>query len=570
MKIRAFALVPLFASSLALAAGPTALESVDATLSRYKKSFAQQVNAPTLKSEKISPDAQARRDEILKERQMAGDKFLKSKDKVRLKKIKLVRDGKKFDSLEQIKTGRARIELNDQATDLKDSSRLTADNKPNNWVTSLFAMDTANLTSGQVLAQPWSDDYWAIYRGILGARYADRNFKAASNEDWQKFYDYTQKTAPALKIFQEAAVVTTSDLASLSAAERADFRRLNMLSPSEKYDLLVGDTSFSLTRRGWLEGKQYADQDPQHKVETWMGICHGWAPAAYMQKRPLSPVTLRTKIGNKPITFFPADIKALASLMWANGSPNAKFIGGRCGDKSPKKDPTSGRVLDQDCFDTNPGTWHLVTVNKLGVEKRSFVLDVTYDYEVWNQPMAGYSYTYFNPATMDRAANVQQAKISYDAFAPNDKFRKIREARGWAGGRKPAYIVGVAMDAEYVVETEPLHLKEDKPELDALTTARWMYDLELDEQGNILGGEWYSNAHPDFLWTYDSTDTPYIQADASASGFWGKSYKTIPSQWTQPAIMAARQGQPLSKIVNSLIERSQGKLTNADMPPDDE
>ena len=30
--------------------------------------------------------------------------------------------------------------------------------------------------------------------------------------------------------------------------------------------------------------------------------------------------------------------------------------------------------------------------------------------------------------------------------------------------------------------------------------ARYLYTLELDSTGKIIGGEWHQNAHPDFLW----------------------------------------------------------------------
>ena len=58
---------------------------------------------------------------------------------------------------------------------------------------------------------------------------------------------------------------------------------------SEKYDALIGDKSGALTRRMWLEGKGY--YDASGKVETWMGICHGWSPAAYMLDRPVGIAT---------------------------------------------------------------------------------------------------------------------------------------------------------------------------------------------------------------------------------------------------------------------------------------
>jgi len=49
-------------------------------------------------------------------------------------------------------------------------------------------------------------------------------------------------------------------------------------------------------------------------VETWMGICHGWAPASYMLARPRRTLSLKSPDGVL-IRFFPSDVKALASLL---------------------------------------------------------------------------------------------------------------------------------------------------------------------------------------------------------------------------------------------------------------
>src|SRR5262249_50319012 len=154
-------------------------------------------------------------------------------------------------------------------------------------------------------------------------------------------------------------------------------------------------------------------QDSSGNVETWMGICHGWSPAAFMIARPTNAITVVAADGKTPITFYPSDIKALSSQLWANNPADSRFIGGRCNVKKPKVDSV-GRIIDQDCFDTNPGTWHLAVVNQIGIGKRSFVLDVTYDYEVWNQPARKYSYVYFNPQTLKPVGKLQDAIVAID------------------------------------------------------------------------------------------------------------------------------------------------------------
>src|SRR5688572_29322977 len=123
-----------------------------------------------------------------------------------------------------------------------------------------------------------------------------------------------------------------------------------------------------------------------------MGYCHGWSPASFMMERPKHVIKVTAADGRTQIPFYPSDIKALATALWANANPPIRFISGRCESKKPKED-RNGRVTDPDCFDTNPGAWHLAVVNQVGVSKRSFVFDSSYDYEVWTQPAYSYEYT---------------------------------------------------------------------------------------------------------------------------------------------------------------------------------
>jgi hypothetical protein len=417
--------------------------------------------------------------------------------------------------LKDIEPGRAPIQGNDLVEDLVDNG--------DRALRSLEDMEKRRLRAAKLAETPWSDDYWAIYKGVLAARYADDAFPA--DEDWKKNNDYvTDPTRSFQSIF-------SSRLAS----------SIDTLSPAEKYDLLVGDKAGTLTHAMWEEGEEYYKR--YGKVERWMGVCHGWAPGAYMLPRPTDAVTVTAADGKTRIRFYPSDIKALGTLLWAKAEAPTKFSGGRCDIKEPKQD-SNGRVTAQECFDNNPGTWHMTVVNQIGVAKRSFVIDATFDYEVWNQPVYSYEYTYFNPQTNEETASLAKAKVELSKFR-GDKFRKYRspEAR---------YVVGVAMDVTYVVETQPTHELKDSPERDATRSARYMYDLELDAQGNIVGGEWYTNLHPDFLWTPPVGARAVTSADRFATGNWdGKS--AMPAAWSSAAKRAAQYGQPLAKVVEALF-----------------
>lgn len=278
---------------------------------------------------------------------------------------------------------------------------------------SLAAMETAGLEEAALPATPWSDSYWPIYQGEIAVRYADPNFPAS--QDWQKNVDYLSHN---LYLPQDIAI----------------------RSPSEKYDILVGDKNFTLTKALLEVGKPF--YKATGSVETWMGICHGWAPASYMESRPQRTIQVLAADRRTWINFNPSDIKALTSLLWAEGEFTTKFIGGRCERKEGRDQPDGA-----ECQDTNPATWHLAVVNQIGVAKRSLILDTASDFQVWNQPVSSYRYRLINPKSGKQAKTLEEAAVTVANY-PDDPFKKSR-----ADGTK--YIVGIRMLLTYTAETEP-------------------------------------------------------------------------------------------------------------------
>ena len=430
-------------------------------------------------------------------------------------------------TLENLLDGRAADLANDRAEHLVVIPQ-------NEMLTNLNQIENQGLLSAELDESPWSDNYWPIYQGILGARYGDRSFP--ENEDWMVNFNYTE-TKPFSEYLGDRQPRASS---------------VDLLSPAEKYDILVGDKEMGLTKAMWVQGRSYYDNGG--KVESWMGICHGWAPASFMMNRPNNAVDVMAADGKTKIKFYPSDIKALASLLWAETSPRVNFAGGRCNTKNPKMDK-NGRIKDQNCFDTNPRTWHLAMVNQIGVAKKSFVMDATFDYEVWNQPVYKYSYTYFNPITKKSTRTLEGAMVKLSDYK-DDKFADYRNSRG-------NYVVGVAMEAYYVVETEPSHRTSDSPEMDAIKKVRYLYDLEVDKKGEIYGGEWYQNIHPDFLWTprqdakalsLIESDYPRIRKQLEKTTWSGN--EPLPEVYRESAISVSPERQPLARIVEQLIDIS--------------
>ena len=493
-------------------------------LNEFHKNPAQVMDRPPYKEESANgSDAYV----VIPNSADLSKDFLTVKDQYRNKVCK-IKNGTEICAGEL--QGRAGIENNDVVEELVDLGAKALKN--------LYKMDQLKLQTARLSKKPWSDDYWPLYKGVLAFRYGDQN--KVTGEDWKEYTDYVYQN-PSSSYIGEG------------------FDGIEFLSPAEKYDLLVGDKDETLTKRMLSEGRPYYDRTG--KVETWMGICHGWAQAAYMLDRPSHKVNVLAADGQTVIPFFPSDIKALGSLLWANVNVYTNFSGGRCNVKDPEKDEV-GRVIDQKCFDTNPGTWHRAVVNQIGLSDRSVIIDATYDYEVWNQPVYSYSYLYFNPETYETSKNFSDVAVDVNDFK-KDKFKKYRH-------ENTKKVVGVEMVLEYIAETQPVQSEEDGEAFDYVKTVFYRYDLELDNSGNILGGEWYSNMHPDFLWTPRKGDRALTRLDRNIEDAINEGQKqhlwkkgdSIPLSWRKYIPPFSKEGQPLGLIVEGLIERSrdQAKL----------
>lgn len=405
-------------------------------------------------------------------------------------------------------------------------------------------METRSLLSAKLRKIPWSDDYWAIANGTLGARYSDTKFFYQGS--WFDKLKYVSKWSSP-KLYSEG--------------------KIDLMSPAEKYDLLIGDTQEyklnidgqdypifgTLNYRMWAEGAYYYRDSGV--VETWMGICHGWAPASFMVSNPDREVIVKDISLKKDITFKPSDIKALSSLLWANAKVPSKFIGGRCNEKGPSRDP-NGRIVDPNCLDTNPGTFHIALINQIGVVNRSFVLDATFDYQVWNQPVYSYRYEYFRPKDMEQSKSFTFA-IQKIADYSEDPYKLHRSP-------KAKYVIGIALELGYAVEDQPSPASFSVLTEENITYVDYYYDLELDANYNIVGGEWYQDVHPDFLWMPPRNFVAKSLADPYLPNLWEQNHidlsKANIGQVRQLIQRSSLEGQPLGQIVYELVRRSREHL----------
>lgn len=404
-------------------------------------------------------------------------------------------------------------------------------------------------TSGITGLSLWSDDYWRTQWGETSYRYQEKKKFTTYQE---AIGDYRQPMTWTL-VAPNPVVDVLSRLASA-------------WSPAEKYDLTMGDQRFMLTQQQKKKGETYLTGDGN--VEAWAGICHGWAPASLMTPTPYKKVTLTSPTGLS-VTWYPHDIRAILSLAWSSESTQNNYAGSRCGVRAAGTYP-NGRIIDQNCFDANPATFHLALANLIGKERLSFIMDKTYDFEIWNQPMHSYDFVYFNPLEPSfKSRNWREVAVDYNArFKMNDRFNSpnTRGSRTFPSDEgKIKKIVGVIATVVYLAEVFPQGEEAVDKELHRVT---YLYDLEIQGgPGGFVpkGGEWHQNAHPDFLWIPRRNEVPTTKYDKLT-------FSLLPREVAKAGLLpvvqaASAEGYPLCTLVKELVGKSSDNAKHLCRPP---
>lgn len=294
----------------------------------------------------------------------------------------------------------------------------------------------------------------------------------------------------------------------------------NSQSPAKKYELAFGGSGVedAVSRHHGIDSLQRAKtcsaQDECKSgeacakrngatsgrcVPTWFGMCHGWAAASVLFPEP------KRSVLKNGVTFEIQDIKALLSL--AHHSTASRFLSLRC-----NADEAEGAITYDEygrpapaCRDTNAGTFHLVLTNVVGIHKDSFIEDGTFDDQVWNRPIRGYTIVSQTPVAKEEALRLLDVPVpggsTPDGGAPD---AGSAPAPVYIFNRNAASFLYVKVDVAYVTGASASSNANLASRIDDFTqTVGYEYVLELDARGTIIGGEWVGSSkrnHPDFLW----------------------------------------------------------------------
>lgn len=416
---------------------------------------------------------------------------------------------------------------------------------------------------GKTAAKPWSTTWWSSALGGIAFRYQQDPLSYTDAEgvvmadNWSFSDRYTKATSKKLLWMPNRQRFLDSQN---SIQWTPQF--LNALSPAEKYDLLIQSRE-ELKNPKWLLTNAVFGDTGSSGVETWFGICHGWAPASLVEPRPGAQAVINipdptSPTATIPLTFYSSDIRALTSYYYGRNISRgfgreaaSHLLGGRCETSIGDAEENDGS--GDNCFDVNPGAWHKSIVNLVPHLGKGAVFDITRDREVWNQPIESYEFCYLSmpevlaalPALgsgmVDNKKEVGAALYSkLKPLCKNDfssalvKATTFASKDRYAAKRAPGVqnLVGVLFRNRFGKDYWQLsHIKSKNPP-DIFEDEYYLYDLELDADQKILGGEWHVFQHPDFIW-YMGLETPAAAGETALAE--ASALSDVPAAWQEPA-----------------------------------
>lgn len=439
------------------------------------------------------------------------------------------------------------------------------------FTTQVFELATKSGLKGASKEQPWSGSYWPLHSGSIANPYNENN-GAWINNTFRKL----KSVKANAKHFEKRLVEIRQKWKELPP------EMIDEMAPSEKYDLFLGDYDFTLTRSIWIS--LFEQYDRIGKLALWEGSCHGWATSSSYVGRPKNLIRVMSLDGRYLIPFYPDDIKALATLLWANSliQDHTIVLGQRCNSRNPEFDESNGKVLSETCQGVNPADMHVSLLELMGARKQTYIVNRENNTQVWNQPIVSYEMKYFNLSN-GKEGNLQDVILARQQYA--DPFRAYRSGRATS-------VVGVDLVLKYASERNPTHRKTDKPENDKIKKLHFRYDLELDGDNKIIGGEWISSddspqdeddtgvqppKYPGFIWKFQTAQPVAFSigdADIQGDDVTKIDVKTVLSASQKaskfkynvyhPKPRTEKRPQPLAKIVNMLVKQSHEASTPAE------
>ena len=193
-------------------------------------------------------------------------------------------------------------------------------------------------------ARPWSSSFFPSWLGSDSGRWSEGRPRLV----WRTLFGFRPPSEREAKSWASAA----------AAGDPAARDRLFTLAPVEKVDLVLGRYDFPATTESLTHSH---NGHPRY----WHGRCNGVATASLFAAEPSRVVDVIGVDGTR-VQFHPNDVKALLAVAYFD-APAERAIGSTC--KVIGFDPGATCSM-------NPATLVVALVNRLGIAKQSFLVDV--------------------------------------------------------------------------------------------------------------------------------------------------------------------------------------------------
>jgi hypothetical protein len=230
---------------------------------------------------------------------------------------------------------------------------------------------------------------------------------------------------------------------------------LGQLSPAEKMDLLLNNLKWEFTNNVRNKILKFNNLDYR--------IALAFSESVLNFKDPL-PTVFDTQIG--PLPLGSSDIKAILMANHLFNYSENKILGKICkkdflkiSRKKIEPDQLEKIINSANCKGLNPGSFHLMLTNYLGTKDQGLSVDLSRDAKFKIRPVIGF---------VSKIDNRDQIKntVTFTTFI------------------------------KYLSPTRPTwnaYIKGNRKFM------KFKYKLVLDDEDNIIGGEWISSQRPDFM-----------------------------------------------------------------------
>jgi len=169
--------------------------------------------------------------------------------------------------------------------------------------------------------------------------------------------------------------------------------------------------------------------------------------------------------------------------------------------------------------------------------------------------VVGYEISYYNPLTTGyhAAGEFNTSKVNISTFQQNANSSEYVAFFAKKANPNTKEVVGVNLNINYIGENAPVF--GDRVVPDRISPASYNFIIELDDNENIIGGEWATTkAHPMFLWNMAQGGSPFGAGDDVVKTFGGSVQEL--QNMTAAAQKVSKRNTVLGAVMRYLVQES--------------